>query len=139
MAAIVVSVAAIQARDRVVAPSELPGAAQALIQKHFGNNKINHVIAEGNMFGIHEYDVTLTDGTELEFDTAGNLKEVYCSAEKGLPADMLPKGVTSYIKKYFPNQKVVKLEVKKKKYEVELRSGVELEFDKSGNFLRADN
>ena len=49
-------------------------------------------------------------------------KDIYISPEQ------LPQNALSFIQKYFPNVSILYAEMDKKKYEVQLSNGVEIEF-----------
>ena len=56
------------ARDRYTTDhTQLPAAARQVIAETFGQNKINHIKIDTDMYGT-SYDVVLNNGTELEFD-----------------------------------------------------------------------
>ncbi len=135
--AAVLSVGAISARDKSVAPADLPRAAQLFIEKNFGKNKVHHAKVDSKMLGAKEYEVILKDGTELEFDKNGALTDIDCGI-KEVPSKVVPAPIRDYVKRYFPGQKIHSLEVKSSGYEVDLGNGVEIEFDKAGNFKKVD-
>lgn len=129
----------VAARDRVTRNlSELPAAAQSTLQKYFGKNKVNHIKIDKKTFGGADYDVVLDNGTEIDFDSAGNWTEIECGANK-LPDGLVIKPIADYIKRNFKGQKIVAIEVSRAKYEIELTGGIELEFDRSGAFRKASH
>ena len=86
------------------------------------------------MLEATKYEVLLTDGTEIEFDSKGNWEEV--SARKGqvIPASIVPNFAVD-----FAAEGVTKVERDRKGYEVELSTGVSFKFDKKGKFVKADD
>ncbi len=62
--------------------------------------------------------------------------------DKIIPVSQLPAAATSFIQKKFPGQKIsyakIDTEIGKKKYEVRLDNGFELEFDKNGAWDKVD-
>jgi len=136
--AAVLCILPVAARERVVYDiSELPQAARVTLNKFFKGTKVNHIKIETGLFGGTEYEVTLDNGCEIEFDGKGNYTEVDCGY-RGVPDNLLLKSIRDYVNKNYNGQKIGKLKVKKNKYEVELMNGTELEFDRSGRFLRED-
>lgn len=127
------------ARDRVSRNvKDLPAAAQTMLSKYFGGEKVNHIKIDKPTFGSTEYDVVLNDGTEVEFDSKGNWKEIDCGM-KAVPDALVLKPIREYVKSTFKGQKIVNIEKKSNKYDIELQDGTDLEFDRSGRFLRIDD
>lgn len=117
----------------------LPAAAKTLIAKNFPKLTINHIKIDKHAFEGDEYDVVLSDGTEIDFDNKGNLEEVDCGRMGNVPAAIMVKAVRDYVNKTYPNHQVVKYSVDKKGHEVELQSGIELKFNKQGAFIGYDD
>ena len=56
-----------------------------------------------------------------------------------IPDALILKPIRDYVAKNFKGQKIVGLEVNRNNYEVQLYGGMELKFDRSGNFQRVDD
>ena len=106
------------------------------MKKNF-KSAVNHIKVDKELFNGTEYDVVLRDGTEIEFDNDGNWTSVETIG--GVPSSFLLPSIKQFVKKNYKNQKVVKVSVDRKEYEVELQNGIELKFDRAGNFLRVDD
>ncbi len=115
----------------------LPTAAQTVLKKSFKAD-VSLVKTDRTLGRVSEYEVILTDGTEITFDRSGNWKEVEVRRSSEVPSDFVPEGVRSYIKQYQKGAKVVGIEKKRGGYEVELSNGVEMKFSKDGKFQRYD-
>lgn len=127
------------ARDRISRDmNTLPAAAQQIIKTHFGKTGVNHIKIDSKTFGGEEYDVILNNGTEIEFDQSGNIKEIDCGS-RAIPDKLILKPIRDFVAKNFKGQKIVSMEVKRNRYEIELLSGQELEFDRAGKFLKVDD
>ena len=109
-----------------------------LITKYFPMLALNHIKIDSNLFGGADYDVVLNDGTELDFDKDGELKEIDCGMRE-VPSGLLLKTICDYVSKNFSGRKIVSMDIDSRKYEIELSDGIELEFDRSGQFLRIDD
>lgn len=118
--------------------NDLPAAAQTTLNKYFKGKDVSHIKIDDKFMGHKEYDVILENGTEVEFDHEGNWKEIDCG-HKAVPEELILKPIREYVKKNFNNRKIVKIETKRNKYSIELADGVDLEFDRAGNFLRIDD
>lgn len=136
--AIVSSLAlSVQARDRYErTDASLPQAAKELL-KNF-KAKVSLVKIDKSLGFIDDFEVTLTDGTEVTFDAKGNLDSVDVPASKAVPATIVPEKITSYVKSNYKNAKIVTLDKETYGYDVELNNGIEIKFDKKGNFKRYD-
>lgn len=115
----------------------LPQAAKSVIQKNF-KAEVSVIKIDKTLGKINEYEVVLTDGSEITFDSKGNWKEVETSKKKSVPAGFVPKPVSDYVAKNHKGQKIVGIEIKHDGYEVDLSNGIDIKFDKSGNFVKYD-
>lgn len=139
LALVLFAVVPMMARDRVTTDVKaLPAAAQELITKYYGKVGVNHIKIDSNMLGKKDYDVVLNNGTELEFNDEGSLKEIDCG-RNAVPNALVLKPILDYISKNFNGKKIVSMDIKSNKYEIELSNGLDLEFDRAGNFLRIDD
>ena len=119
--------------DRPVTFAQLPQKAQQFITKHFSG--IDFLSGKQD-YG--EYEVYLSDGTEIDFTATGDWKDVDCHT-RAVPAAIVPAAITKYVKTQFPNNIIVKISKKYAGYEVELNNDMELKFDKNGNFQYIDD
>lgn len=114
----------------------LPRNAKLFLKRHF-KKSINHIEVDENKSRNAEYDVILSDGTEIEFNKDGNWQSIE-SDYKAIPSSVIPINIRNYISKYYRGRIIVEIELDKEGYEVTLNDGTELEFDRSGIFLEAD-
>jgi len=124
--------------QKVLKVNQLPQPAQNFIQKHFDARNVSHVIEDDEFFSSKEYKVALSDGTEIEFDSKGNWTEIDSDLQP-VPQAIVPNNIRQYVSKSFPNNQIVQISRSSRKYEVELTSGIDLEFDSKGNFKRIDD
>ena len=124
--------------QKVLQVNQLPEPAQAFIQKHFDAKNVSHVIEEDEFFSSKEYKVALANGTQIEFDSKGNWTEID-SDRQPIPPGVVPNTIQQYISKSFPKNEVVHISRSSREYEVELASGIDLEFDRNGKFKRIDD
>lgn len=117
--------------------AQLPAAARTLLQEHFKEHKVSYIKIDKEFFDT-EYKAVLTNGYEVEFDDEGIWTEIDC--KKGIvPPALIPTAVKEYLLKNFPGDTVEKIKRKKRRVEVELNSGFELEFDKAGRLVDIDD
>lgn len=123
--------------DRPIEVSELPAAARQFIKTHFAGAQVSLATVDGHLFD-REYKVVFTDGREVEFSKSGEWEEV--DANRGqFPIAVLPQAIRSYLSQHYPNTPVVKADRDRHGYEVKLRNGFELEFDKNGRLYKIDD
>lgn len=117
--------------------SVLPAVSRSFLTDNFGQTDISHIKIENNLLGTKGYDVILTNGIKLEFDKEGEWKEIE-ARHHSVPLNVLPKRMADYIRSNFPNNHVVSVDKDTREYEVKLNSGLELKFDRKGNFKKYD-
>lgn len=117
--------------------SVLPKAAQTILSNNF-KAKVNIVKIDKELGRISDFEVILTDGTEITFDRDGNWDNIEVGNKGTIPAAFIPAAISSYVKKNQPGQKILGIEKNRSGYEVELSNGVEMKFDKTGDFIKYD-
>lgn len=119
--------------------SMLPEAAKAMISKNF-KSTVSLVKVETDFGRVSEYEVVLTDGTEVSFDRSGNWKEVDTSVNSQVPSSLMPKSVIDYVKQNHKGTRIVGIENKGNRgFEITLSNDIDLLFDARGTFLRYDD
>ena len=122
--------------DKPISVNALPVKAQTLLSNHFNNQKVMLATIESGV-GSRSYDVVLQNGTKLEFDKKGNLKEIDCKLGI-VPALLIPQAIKNYLKDNNAGQSVKKIEMNKNEYEVELTNGLDLTFNKHFQLIDID-
>lgn len=117
--------------------SALPQNSRQFLTTHFNEIKVAHISIEKNWYGIKDYTVILTDGTEVEFHKNGEWKEVD-RRNMAVPSAILIAPITDYVKTNFSENYIVSIEVDNRKYEVKLNNGIELDFDRNGRLKKVD-
>ena len=127
-----------QAQDPAAAPTaqSLPGPITAFIKQHFPNTSIVGVEPDYDNGGL-EYDVYLSDGTQIDFDANHQWDQV--ESMRGVPAFFIPKAIASYVRGSYQNMVITKINKEYHGYEIELSNGLDLNFDRSGRFLGIDD
>lgn len=95
---------------------------------------------KANVLMVHpdwdEYEVRLSDGTQLEFSRSFEWKKIDCehsSIYTCVPDELVPEQISTYVKNNFANQSIIKIEKKRRGWEIELNSELEIKFNK--NFI----
>ena len=118
--------------------SDLPTPAQTTLDLNF-KAKVSVIKIEKGFTGISEYDVVLTDGTEITFDRDGYWTDIEVAYGKKVPDSMVPKTILDYIRANNQNKKIIGIEKNRNTYDIQLENGIEMKFDRAGNFLRYDD
>lgn len=118
--------------------SVLPESASSVIKNNF-NAKVSVVKIDKDFGRISEYDVVLSDGTEITFDRNGNWKDIEVANNRTVPASMVPASITAYVKDNQVAQHIVGIEKNRSGYEVQLSNGVDMKFNENGQFVRYDD
>ncbi|EJX7328284.1 PepSY-like domain-containing protein [Campylobacter jejuni] len=115
------------AKDMVVPASELPNNAKEFISKNFKTAQIGLVKKD-----IDSYDVTLNDGTEIDFIITGEWKEVD-GKYKALPNSILPNIMPKISAS--SNAQIIEVSREINGYKFELSNQLKIYTDAQGNIL----
>lgn len=118
--------------------SVLPKAAQATIANNF-KSKVTVVKIEKDFGRVSEYEVILSDGTEISFDRVGNWDNVETAETSSVPKAFVPQGIREFVSKNHNGARIIGIDKERSGYEVELSNGIEMKFNKAGQFLRYDD
>ena len=99
---------------------------------------MNRVKVDSHALRGDQYEVTLSDGTEIEFGSKGEWIEVDCG-HRAVPKYFVIPEISDYVSKNYKGQRIIQIERASRSYEVELQNGLELRFDRSGKFLRVED
>lgn len=117
--------------------SQLPESAQQFLTKYFPKSKVGMIKVDRHLLKKTDYDVKLVNGTKIEFNNAGKWTSVDCKTRE-VPQDLILKPIRNYVAKNFPDVKIVKIEKDFVGFDIELSDGVEVKFDRLGNFKSVD-
>lgn len=131
-----------QAQPQAAAPTAaatpaVPDAVAAFVKQYFPNATIAGVELDSDHGGM-EYDIYLSDGTEVDFDTSNQWDNVDCHT-KAVPAALVPQAIATYVKNNYQNMAITKINKEYHGYEIELSNGLDLNFDRSGQFMGVDD
>ena len=113
----------------------LPEAITTFIKQQFPNATIAGIEPDHEHGGL-EYDVYLSDGTQIDFDANNQWKKV---ESRAVPAFFIPKAIATYVSSNYQNMAITKIKKEYNTYEVELVNGMDLVFDRSGRFMGMDD
>ncbi len=122
--------------DRPISKEQLPAEAQQFLQEFFPDTAVTLVLEEGTVVR-REYDVTLANGTHIEFSADGRCREV--ESREALPRGIVPPSIETYVAKHYPSQVITRLERGRREWEVSLSNGLEITFDGRFRVLSIDD
>ena len=117
--------------DFIISPESLPLNAKEFLQKNF-NAQIGIVQVDKN-----NYEVYLSDGTELEFDMDGSWREIE-SKFNPLNFNILPPILADIIKNNYPNATMLEIKKKINYYKIQLNNGLKVIIDFNGTILHQE-
>lgn len=136
LAALLLLIAVSATAQKKIAVSELPAGATAFLDKHFKGIPIDKAKKDAE-HGEKGYEVILKDGTEIEFWKDGAWREVDGKG-KPIPTAYISAVIVDYVAKNYPNEKITHIDYGHKDVDVDLTNKIDLEFDKSGRFLKGN-
>lgn len=126
-----------QAAAPAAATQAVPEAINTFVQQYFPGATIARFETDSEHSGL-EYDIYLSDGSEIDFDVNNQWDQVECRT-KAVPAALIPKAIATYVKNSYQNTAISKINKEPYGYEIELVNGLDLNFDRSGNFMGIDD
>lgn len=123
--------------DKPIQVNQLPAKAQTFLSTYFKDHKVAMAKEESGVF-YKSYEVVFTNGEEVEFDKAGDWKEVKCRQSE-VPAAIVPEAIRNYVKTNYPNTRILQIELDKKEYEIRLSNRLEITFDSQMRVIDIDD
>lgn len=117
--------------------SDIPGKAREILSQNFKSG-VSLVETETSGLGSKEYEVTLTDGSEITFNHSGDWESIDTPNDGAVPAGLVPTAIANYINAKHKGVSIVGISKEKHGFDVELSNGLEIQFDKEGNFIKFD-
>ncbi|MCL7987851.1 PepSY-like domain-containing protein [Sphingobacterium sp. lm-10] len=123
-------------QSKSISVRDLPQKAKHFLQVYYSRTGVASISSDvESWFRSDAYHVLLQDGKRIEFDEQGNWREVD-GHRKPLPIALVPEQVLTYLARSFPKTDVVRMRRKAEKYLVAISNGLELEFNKKGEFIK---
>ncbi|MBK1971273.1 PepSY-like domain-containing protein [Campylobacter sp. TTU_617] len=125
----ILATAAILYADMVVSVDSLPQNAQKFIQTYFKGTQIALVKKD-----IDSFDVTLNDGTEIDFIINGEWKEIDGNY-KAIPTGFLPTNLISKVQASQANAQIIEVSKEINGYKFKFNNNMKVYTDINGNIL----
>lgn len=129
--------ACVSDHDRLVDFDQLPAQAKTFIEQNFANEKIAHIIYDGEITD-RDYQVKFENGPEVEFDNDGKWKKVDCK-RNAVPAAIIPVKIKSHVERNFAGKSIVEISREWNEWEVKLSNGLELQFNSKFKLREIDD
>lgn len=124
-------------KKSLLVDDQIPSEIKSYITTHFPSHSILQSMKDKDNFEL-TYDVILSDGITLEFNRKKEITGIDGNTE--LPSSVIPTQIHTYVNTNFAENYITDWELTdRKNQQVELNNGLELLFDKSGNFLRIED
>lgn len=118
--------------------NQLPQKAQTFVKTHFADKTISVIFHDQELFD-KDYEVIFEDTSNVDFNSKGEWTEIEVKSEPGVPTAAIPSAILNYVNAKHPTTYVIKINKDRRDYEVELRNGIDIKFDKNGNFITYDD
>ena len=109
--------------------NQLPAEAQSFVKTHFYDK---------DLFD-KDYEVIFEDTSNVDFNKKGEWTEIEVKSGTGIPHAAMPSAIVNYITAKHPTTFAIKISKDRRDYEVELRNGIDIIFDKNGNLIGYDD
>lgn len=127
-------------KKEIVSEGTLPTVATQFISTHFPDENVLQVKKEKDFIGKSIFEVLLSNNYELEFKESGEAQKVDGNGKQIPEAVISPTTILTYLETEFPDFYAIAWEKDSNgEVEVELNNGLELRFNKEGEFLRFDD
>ncbi len=117
-------------KDETILSDQLPTTAKTFIATYFPSAKIVSTQKDKD-----EFEVVLSEGTQIDFDKTGEWKDVDAAIGKTIPSGFYPDAIDTYIATNMAGNGINEISKEKRGYDVELVDGTDLVFNYEGNFI----
>ena len=135
--ALVASMAWAEDLEKKVSLQELPEKAQEFLNTYFEGVKVKKVIKTTDAYTfVEEFDVYLSNKTQIEFDMVGAWNEITLKNKKvEMPRFIYPNRVVDTIDNQYADKKIVKVSNDGMEYEIKFKDGSEVTINALGKLL----
>lgn len=122
--------------EQRIEAKDLPSAAQSFIKTHFPEAETVSIALDPKD-QYSQYEVSLNNGFDLDFDKNGRWTEIEGHGEK-VPDSVVPKPILAYVTANYSDSFIEEISKEASGYKVDLSNDVDLQFDEDGNFTGMD-
>lgn len=122
-------------KEKVISAADLPLNIQTYISTHFSGNSVTKAVKQKDKNEL--YEVTLSDGTKLEFNAQNEVIDI--DSKSKLPDSVIPNKILDYVTANYSSNYILGWELQNDNQEIQLNNQVVLLFSMAGDFLRIEN
>ncbi|PUB34746.1 putative PepSY-like beta-lactamase-inhibitor [Elizabethkingia sp. YR214] len=130
----IVVVGMVAAQKQTITKAQLPSNAQDFLNKYISGKPFIYIKNAENPNDV-DFTVKYSNGVEVEFHNDGEWEEVDGKGNT-ISTGFLPGSLTNYTNSNYKGDPIVWVSREKGKYEVKLKSGLNLEFELNGTFSK---
>ena len=119
--------------DQVITFDQMPETAQMFHKQYFAD-KVPLVVT----VDWDDYTIRYESGEKVEFNKQGEWKEIDCRSSI-VPQELVPEQIKSNIQATFPGTIILKIERKRRGYDVKLNNGLEVEYSPDFQVIDIDD
>lgn len=123
-------------KETILVENEIPKEITSFVDTYFPENLIIQAINETDDLK-RTYEVMLEGQISLEFNRKKEL--ISAKSPNQLPNGVVPSKLVSYASIHYQTQFIVEWNLDDRDQEIELNNGIELKFNKKGEFTKIDN
>jgi Protein of unknown function (DUF2874). len=123
-------------KTEIITPTSVDSKVAAFVSTYFPNSNIASAMTEGG-----EYDITLTDGTQIDFDRKEKWEEIDCQYSTiyiQVPETLIPAEIQTYVETNYPSNYIIKISKDWNRWEIELNNQIDIEFNSSFKVVEID-
>lgn len=122
--------------EAIVPETKVPAEITNYLDTHFPGIPVLQVLK--NVDGLElTYAISLKEGVLVEFNRSKEVIDIESNSQ--LPESVIPAPVAEFVKANYAGSFIVGWEKENRNQQIKLNTGVELEFNKKGEFLRIDS
>ena len=124
------------AEERPIKVEQLPSKVVTFINNYFEGTTITLAQVE-NRASLTQYEVKLSDGTDLQFNKSGIWTEIK-RKKNAVPASLIPEKIRVFVSATYPDAYIKEIEHDDRLYEIILSNNIEMTFSNSFKLLDID-
>ena len=123
-------------KETILNENDIPTEIKTYVEKHFPGSKILQCVKDKDGLELN-YDVIIEGNFKLEFNKKKEIESI--DGVTQLPDSVIPAKILNYVQTNYASNFITDWDLDRNDQQVELDNGLELKFNKSGDFLRIDN
>lgn len=134
IAVLAIAMCACSDDDKPISSTDLPADARSFVEKYYPSLTIIYA-EKDSKHSSTTYDILLSDGTEVEFDSDGRWLDINAPYGKAVPAALVPQPIADFVALTFPDQLINEFSRESYGFKAELTNDIGLEFSHDYIFL----